>query len=180
MHLSKLPAIIFAILLIGCSNSGTHEGNSNENITSEFGEGYANYDLSEYEIPVIVPAPIEARVSPGVGNGAFGGVKTINYEIVKDKFILDVNHIVGAKYTLEDLMTSEKLFAEELDGFGGFVTEEENGFIYKVKTEEGDDYGFYHVLFKDGQAVEFGVGFSYSSFTLEQVKLMYEVAKAAK
>ncbi len=171
--------LAIAVFFSYCGSSSS-ENNEDEDIQKTFGENYTKYDLSEYEIPVIVAAPIGAKVSAGVGNGAFGGVKTINYEVVKDDFVLDVNHIVGAKYSLEDLMTSEKLFAEELEGFAGFVVEEENGFIYKVNTEEGDDYGFYYVLFKDEQPVEFGVGFSYSSFTLEQVKKMYKAAKAAK
>jgi hypothetical protein len=170
--------LLIMIFVAGC-NAGSNSKDDGD-VKTLFGDNYTEYDLNEYDIPVIIAAPLGAKISPGVGNGAFGGVKTINYEVTKNDFVLDVNHIVGAKYSLEDLITSEKLFAEELEGFAGFVVDEENGFIYKVKTDEGDDYGFYHVLFKDGQPVEFGVGFSYSSFTLEQVKLMYKVAKVAK
>lgn len=174
------PILFLLIVFVtACSNNGSQEENTNID-TGSFGPGYTQYDLSEHEIPVVIAAPMEAKVSPGVGNGAFGGVRTINYEVVKDKFVLDVNHIVGAKYSLNDLMTSEKLFAKELDGFAGFIMEEENGFIYKINTEEGDDFGFYYVLFKNEEPVEFGVGFTYESFTLEQVELMYKVAKAAK
>ncbi len=176
----KFYILLLVVAVFSYCGSGSSDDNGDGDIQSTFGEDYTEYDLSEYEIPVLIAAPIGAKVAPGVGNGAFGGVKTINYEVVKDDFVLDVNHITGAKYSLEDLMTSEKLFAEELEGFAGFVVEEENGFIYKVNTGEGEDFGFYYVIFKNEQPVEFGVGFSYSSFTLEQVKKMYEVAKAAR
>jgi hypothetical protein len=176
----KFYFLLIVAAVFSCYGSGSSAGNDDGDVQIAFGKDYTEYDLGEYEIPVIVAGPIGAKVSAGVGNGSFGGVKTINYEVVKEDFVLDVNHIVGAKYSLEDLMTSEKLFAEELEGFAGFVVEEENGFIYKVNTEEGEDYGFYYVLFKNEQPVEFGVGFSYSSFTLKQVKKMYKVAKAAK
>ena len=171
--------MLIMILIISCGTDKSDEGVDNENIESSFGSDFTKYDLNEYEIPVVVDAPIGAEIKEGVGNGSFGGVRTINYEIAKGDFILDVNHIIGAKYSRENLISSEKLFAEELEGFEGFIINEENGFIYKVKTDEGEDYGFYYLLLKNEQAIEFGVGFSYSSSTLEQVRKMYKVAKNA-
>lgn len=175
----SLIIVLLMILFISCDSKDGAE-NDNNNIESSFGSNFIKYDLSEYEIPIVVDAPIGAEIEAGVGNGSFGGVRTINYEITKGDFVLDVNHIVGAKYEKENLIGSERLFAEEITGFESFVLEEENGFIYKVNTEEGVDYGFYYVTFKDGAPVEFGVGFSYSNFTLEQVQKMYAAAKAAK
>jgi len=176
----SLMLLLLSMFLINCGSGETSEDVDNDSLQYTFGANFTNYDLSQYEIPVVVAAPIGAEIKAGVGNGAFGGVRTINYEIIKGDFILDVNHIVGAKYSKENLITSEKLFAEELEGFEGFISEEENGFIYKVKTNEGEDYGFYYVIFKGEEPIEFGVGFSYTNFTLEEVKNMYKVAKAAK
>ncbi|MDF1548961.1 MAG: hypothetical protein P1P88_14140 [Bacteroidales bacterium] len=77
-------------------------------------------------------------------------------------------------------MEIARLSATESEGFDGFVSEEEFGFIYKFKKENADDYGFYYLLIKDNQPIEFETGLNYSPYTLEQVKKIYQAAKTAR
>jgi hypothetical protein len=100
-------------------------------------------------------------------------------EIVKDDFKLDVNY-TNAEYDKAELLADAKQFAQEEEDFAEFVLEEEMGFIYKLNTEDGEDYSFYYLLMKDDKPIEFGTGLSFTTYKLDQVKEMYEAAKAAK
>lgn len=140
----------------------------------------ADYDLSSNEIPVIVTGPAGAEVKRGMGNAEIDGIRTINYELVKDMFKLDVTYTSGAEYDKAELLSNAKQYATEEEGFVEFVSEEELGFIYKLKTEDGEDYSFYYLLLKEAQPIEFSTGFSLSTYNLEQVQALFEAAKTAK
>ena len=115
-----------------------------------------------------------------MGNAEMDGVRTINYEVVKDMFKLDVTYTNDEGYDKAELLATAKNFAREEEEFVEFVSEEDLGFIYKLKTEDGDDYSFYYLLLKDTKPIEFGKGFSLSVFSLEQIKELYAAAKTAK
>ncbi len=177
-----LGLIVFALaFLIACGGGETSENtDNNENVENIDEKATAEYDLNSNGIPVVVTCPAGAEVKKGMGNAELDGIKTINYEVVKDDFKLDVTYTTGDEYAKEDLLADAKELAKEEDGFVEFVSEEDLGFIYKLKTEDGDDYSFYYLLLKDAQPIEFGKGFSLSVFTLDQIKKLYEVAKSAK
>jgi len=173
-------AMAFIVACGGSENTENTENNTEITADNTDESGPVEYDLNANEIPVVVIAPAGAEVSEGMGNAEMDGIRTINYEVVKDEFKLDVTYTTGAEYNKEELLADAKQFAKDEEGFVEFVSEEELGFIYKLKTEDGDDYSFYYLLLKDNQPIEFGKGFSLSEYSLDQIKELYEVAKAAK
>jgi hypothetical protein len=178
-----LSLMVFVLtILVACGGGETKETTDNSETTTETVDenATAEYDLNANGIPVVVTCPAGAEVKKGMGNAEIDGVKTINYEVAKDDFRLDVTYTTGAEYAKNELLADAKQFAKEEDGFVEFVSEEDLGFIYKLKTEDGDDYSFYYLLLKNAEPIEFGKGFSLSVFSLEQIKELYEVAKAAK
>lgn len=171
------------IIFWSCGTSGNDKIADNEKNSSlklENVNALVDYNLNVVEIPVIISAPKGAKIVEGLGNGQLGKVRTINYELVKGDFKLDVNYITGASYYKENLMEIARLSATESEGFDGFVSEEEYGFIYKFKKDKHNDYGFYYLLIKNNQPVEFETGLNYSPYTLEQVKKIYHAAKTAR
>ena len=170
--------VIVMGFLVACGGSNPDKTkNDQETTTNE--SATTEYDLTANEIPVIVNAPAGAEIKKGIGNGEIDGIRTIDYEVVKGAFKLDVNYTVS-DYDKAELLTDAKQFAKEEEGFAEFVSEEEMGFIYKLNTEDGEDYSFYYLLMKNNKPIEFGTGLSFVPFTLDQVKVMYEAAKAAK
>lgn len=138
------------------------------------------YDFSNYEIPVKVIAPKGAMIKEGVGNGKVGNVRTINYELVASSYSLDVTYIKGTKYLKETLLETEKEYVQELEEFVEIVQEGANGFIFKLLNEEDYEYGFYYLLMKEGQAIEFSTGVSIYNNSFQQVEKMYNIAKSAR
>ena len=175
---------IFAIILsIGCgaaSNDGATESNNEEDaVTLE----NADYDLTSKGIPVIITGPSGAEIKEGLGNMEFEGFKEINYNVTKDKFDLSVSmsNIVAEEGYAAELLSDARMFAEEDEDFGGFIKEEANGFIFKIKTEDGDDYNFYYQFEKDAKVIEFEAGLNiFSEYTLEEIETIYGAAKTAK
>lgn len=173
-------AMAFTIACGGSENTENTGNNTETTVDNTTETGSVEYDLSANEIPVIVTAPAGAEVKKGMGNAEMDGVRTINYEVVKDMFKLDVTYTNDEGYDKAELLATAKNFAREEEEFVEFVSEEDLGFIYKLKTEDGDDYSFYYLLLKDTKPIEFGKGFSLSVFSLEQIKELYAAAKTAK
>jgi hypothetical protein len=115
-----------------------------------------------------------------MGNMEMEGIKAVNYVVDKGAFKLDISYTTGSEYTLEEMMTDAKSLASEEEGFVEIVSEESNGFIYKKNGEYGEDYNFYYVNFKDANPIEFGSGLNMENYTLDQIKVLFDAAKAAK
>lgn len=181
-NILTILVISFGFGLLGCNSQHDEESTNEEPMYSskEDEQKLVSYDFNKVEIPVVIQAPAGAQIIEGVGNGKLGNVRTINYELVKNNFKLDVNYVTGASYYKENLMEVAKQSATESEGFDGFIHEEEFGFIYKFKKDKADDYNFYYLLIKDNQPIEFETGLSYSPFTLQQVKELFEAAKTAR
>ena len=139
-------------------------------------------DLTDKGIPVKFQAPEGAEIKDGMFMGEFGGVKMLDYEIVKDEFSIEVTMDDAEEpRTIEEIVNDAKETAKGDEGFDGFVKEEANGFIYKVKTDDYEDYKFHYVLMKDGKAIEFSEGLKlFSEFTQKDAETLYNIAKNAK
>ena len=113
-------------------------------------------NLADKGIPVTIQAPEGAEIKDGMFMGEFGGIKMFDYEIVKDEFVLEVSmDDTEETRTAEEIISDAKETAQTEDGFVEFIKEEPNGFIYKVKTDDYEDYKFHYVLIKDNSAIEF-------------------------
>ena len=82
--------------------------------------------------------------------------------------------------TAEEYLSDSKDFVESDEDFGGYIEEDENGFICKYNYEEGVEYEFYYQLVKGDRVIEFASGMSSDDTSLTEVKRMYQAAKSAK
>ncbi len=139
-------------------------------------------NLADKGIPVTIQAPEGAEIKDGMFMGEFGGIKMLDYEIVKDEFVLEVSmDDTEETRTAEEIIADAKETAQTEDGFVEFVKEEPNGFIYKVKTDDYEDYKFHYVLMKDNRAIEFTEGLKlFTEFSLKDAETLYNIAKNAK
>ena len=139
-------------------------------------------NLADKGIPVSLQAPEGAEIKDGMFLGEFGGIKMLDYEIVKDEFVLEVSMDDAEETrTVEEIVSDAKETAQTEDGFVEFVKEESNGFIYKVKTDDYEDYKFHYVLMKDKKAIEFTEGLKlFTEFTQKDAETLYNIAKNAK
>jgi hypothetical protein len=146
-----------------------------------FGEkANAQVDLSSKGIPIKISSPAGATVNNGMGMAEMDGVKTINYEVKKGSFILDVSMDDEDMWQEpSEYLSDAKEFASEEEGFE-LISEEANGFIYKLSIDGDPDYNFYYLKTKNNRAIEFEAGLNMTAeFTLDQVKRMFTVAKGA-
>ena len=139
-------------------------------------------NLADKGIPVTLQAPEGAEIKDGMFMGEFGGIKMLDYEIVKDEFVMEVSmDDAEESRTAEEIVNDAKETAKTEEGFVEFVKEEPNGFIYKVKTDDYTDYKFHYVLMKDNRAIEFTEGLKlFSEFTQQDAETLYNIAKNAK
>lgn len=142
---------------------------------------YTEIDLSNKGIPVSITAPADATLSEGIGQAEYEGVKYFNYVVKKKSFILDIQMAdeepVG---NIDDYISRAKELAKNEDGFKDFIVEEDSGFIYRTKTDYGEDFNFNYIIFKENRAIEFSAGLNYENYTEKQIKMLYEKAKTAK
>ncbi len=139
-------------------------------------------NLADKGIPVTIQAPEGAEIKDGMFMGEFGGIKMLDYEIVKDEFVMEVSmDDTDETRTLEEIVSDAKETAQSEEGFVKFVKEEPNGFIYKVKTDDYTDFKFHYVLLKDKRAIEFTEGLKlFTEFTQKDAETLYNIAKNAK
>ncbi len=139
-------------------------------------------NLADKGIPVTIQAPEGAEIKDGMFMGEFGGIKMLDYEIVKDEFVMEISMDDSEETrTVEEIVNDAKETAQTEEGFVEIVKEETNGFIYKVKTDDYEDYKFHYVLMKDGKAIEFTEGLKlFTEFTLKDAETLYNIAKNAK
>jgi hypothetical protein len=176
-----LMAFVFATIF-GCGGGSSSDktGNDSTAVSNSGSSTSQEYDLSSNGIPVIVTGPAGAKIVKGMGNADKDGLKLINYVVEKEAFKLEATYTIGLESTPKELMDDAKSLASGEEGFLQIVSEEPNGFIYKLKNDSGEDYNFYYFLIKDGKSIEFEAGLNTDNYTLEQVKKMYEAAKKAK
>lgn len=137
--------------------------------------------LKNKGVPVTITVPKDCKITEGVGNTEFDGIKYLNYVVKKDKFILDVFMPVDSPQgDVSDYVKRAKEQANEQEDFVEFVKMEDSGFIYKIKTDEGFDYNFNYTIIKENRAIEFVAGLNFSDYTLGEVEKIYEAAKTAK
>lgn len=189
-QLSLLMTLFVVLFMASCGGgettneeeTTTEENTANVSDATETAEiVMANIDLAEQMIPITLDVPEGAEVNEGMLNGDFGGIDLINYEIVKDGWILDVSMMDDTPYgTKEEYIQDAKDFAMETEGFVEIVEEDENGFIYKLENEDGDEYNLYYVIMKDDRAIEIEEGLKFTNFTLEEIQSMYKAAQSAK
>ncbi len=179
MKMKKVNFLITAVIAIfalsSCGGGSTKDGN-HESSEAKMVE----MSLSEKGIPVTFSAPEGVEITDGLLNGVFDGVVLINYEVKKDNFIMDV--LMEDADLVDDLSTYlEYAKGTDIDSdFVEFVKEEENGYIAKLESEDGDNYAFYYVLIKDNRAIEFTEGLNFSDYTLQEIETLYNAAKDAK
>ncbi len=166
----KRPLFIaFAALFVFITVSGTQDG------TKEF-------DLSDKGIPVTVTAPSDAQIEEGLMHGeVMDGVETISWELNSGSFSLEVMMDDEEMWqTAAEYLGDSKDFVETDEDFGGYIEEDENGFICKYDYEEGVMYEFYYQLVKGDRIIEFSAGMSSDDSSLSEVRRMYQAAKSAK
>ncbi len=143
--------------------------------------GSITVDLTDMNVPLKMTVPEGVEVSDGMMMGEMNDVQNYNYELKKDGWIMDVTMIDESPYTdKKGYIEDYRSIVKSTDGFEEIVEEGDNGFIYKTSNEDGEDYNFYYVNFKDDRAIEFEAGLKFSNFTLDEVKSMYEAAKSAE
>ncbi len=179
-YLLSLMVVSFVFVSCGGGGKSGEAANDSTNVASAKASTTQEYDLTANGIPVVVTGPVGAEIIKGIGNSESEGLKIVNYVVQKDLFKLDVTYTTGSEFTAEELMNDAKELAKEEEGFVEIVSEETNGFIYKIKTEEGDDFNFYYLLLKDGNPIEFESGLNMENYTLDQIKALLEAAKIAK
>ena len=190
-HVSILVSMLFVMLLVSCgggeSTKDDEKAKTEDNAAnvSEANESteivMTNIDFTEQSIPITMDVPEGAEVTEGMLNGEFGGINLLNYEVSKDGWILDVSMMDDEPYgAKEDYIHDAKDFALETEGFVEIVEEDENGFIYKLENEDGDEYNLYYVIIKDNRAIEIEEGLKFTNYTLEEIQSMYKAAQSAK
>jgi hypothetical protein len=180
-YFTILMAITFAIT-VGCGGKSSSDKTENDStaVSNSAITGTQEYDLSSNGIPVIVPGPAGAKIVKGIGNIDKDGLKLVNYVVEKDDFKLEATYTLGLESTAQELMDEAKSSASSETGFVQIVSEEPNGFIYKLKTEDGEDFNFFYFIIKDGKSVEFESGLNFENYTLDQIKTLFEAAKKAR
>ncbi len=142
--------------------------------------GGSKINLADKGIPVTFSAPEGAEVKKGFANGDFDGVVYVNYEVKIGDSAMDI--------LMEDIDITNDLatcldFAKEIettgDNFVKFIKEEENGYIAKLRTDDGDNYAFGYIIIKDKRAIEFSE-VNFEDYTLAEIKTLYNTAKSAK
>ncbi len=178
ISMKKLGLFLFtavlAVFSASCGNESSGDSLADMKLTE--------LNLADKGIPVTIKAPEGAEVKEGMFMGEFGGIKMLDYEIVKDEFVMEISmDDTEETRTIEEIVSDAKESAQEEEGFAEFIKEETNGFIYKVKTDEYEDYKFYYVMMKDGKAIEFGEGLKlFTEFSLKDAETLYNIAKNAK
>ncbi|MCF6183359.1 MAG: hypothetical protein L3J56_01825 [Bacteroidales bacterium] len=122
------------------------------------------------------------KIKDGMFMGEFGGIKMLDYEIVKGEFVIEVSmDDTKETRTVEQIVNDAEETAKTEEGFVKFVKKETNGFIYKVKIDDNEDYKFHYVLMKDGKAIEFTEGLKlFTEFTEKDAETLYNIAENAK
>ncbi len=175
--MKRIGLFLFTVVLAGFSVScGGGNGNSLADMK------LTELNLTDKGIPVTIQAPEGAEVKDGMFKGEFGGIKMLDYEIVKGEFVMEIS-MDDAKETrsIKQIINDAKETAQTEEGFIKFVKEETNGFIYKVKIDDNEDYKFHYVLMKDDKAIEFTEGLKlFTEFTQKDAETLYNIAKNAK
>ncbi|MFO7789235.1 MAG: hypothetical protein ACQES1_11465 [Bacteroidota bacterium] len=190
--LSFLVSLFLVIGMTSCgggdgedqNDTGDEQANVSETKADETKDaedaGSVTIDLTDMSVPLKIEVPDGVEVNEGMMMGEFDGVQTYNYELKKDDWVMDVTMMDEDPYTdKEGYIADYKDIVKSMEGFEEIVEEGENGFIYKVTNEDGEDYNFYYVVLKDDRAIEFEAGLKFTNFTLDEVKSMYEAAKSA-
>ncbi len=175
--MKKSVLYLFTIVLASFSVScGGGSGNSLADMK------LTELNLADKGIPITIQAPEGAEIKNGMFMGEFGGIKMLDYEIVKGEFVIEVS-MDDAKETrtVEQIVNDAEETAKTEEGFVKFVKKETNGFIYKVKIDDNEDYKFHYVLMKDGKAIEFTEGLKlFTEFTEKDAETLYNIAENAK
>ncbi|MDA3820292.1 MAG: hypothetical protein PF590_07540, partial [Candidatus Delongbacteria bacterium] len=174
MTLKMLSFIVSLFLIVGmtsCGGGGDKEKDDTKdeqaNVSKTKSEttetteevGSVTIDLTDMSVPLIVEVPEGVEVNEGMMMGDFDGVKTYNYELKKDGWIMELTMMDESPYTDKaGYMADYKDIVKSMDGFEEIVEEGKNGFIYKVTNEDGEDYNFYYVVLKDDRAIEYEDG----------------------
>lgn len=138
-------------------------------------------DLSTYGIPITINAPEGATVAKGMGAGEMDGVKTLSFDVNKDKFMLAIT-MDDAPIGPDESIANSVSFSKELkaDDNIKIIKEEKNGYIFS-KVEDGEtNYGFYYVIEKNQRIIEFEEGLNFSNWTLAEIQVLFDAAKTAK
>ncbi len=195
----RLLSIIISFFLVAGMTSCGGGGDNAENATKDKADKQANVkeakadktestdvenvtiDLTEMSVPLKMTVPDGVEVREGMMTGEVEGIMNYNFELVKDGWIIDLTMIDEEPYTDKaGFLEDQKSITKNSEGFEEIVEEGENGFIYKTTNEDGVDYNFYYVYFKDDRAFEFEAGLKFENFTLGQVKSMYKAATSVE
>jgi hypothetical protein len=183
-----------SVVLMGCGNAGSEPVKNTADSTAATAEAPAekkaevkhytsadlvDLDLSAHGYPLIVKAPKDAKVvkstlSDGI---AVDGGKAFGLTISK-------NEGTDAAYMHDGI---KKLEATPESMFAKFEAEDKTGFI-KKNTEGKFSFKYYVEAGKDSYTVVEGIPFDLAdpndfdlyTFTLDDIKVMYEAAKATK
>lgn len=141
-----------------------------------------NVDLTSKGIPIIVDAPAGAEIRAGLMDGMqMENVKTLNWEINKGEFSLDVSmEDADLTQTRKEYLRYAKSVVEMDQSFVEYVDWNENGFLVKLSFNGAIEYDFYHVIIKDNRAIEFSVGLGASDYSLANIWSIYKVARTAR
>lgn len=139
-------------------------------------------DLLPKGIPISVDVPNGSTVRAGLMDGMeFDNGKTLNWEINKGQFSLDVSmQDTDVTQTKSEYIRYSMSVAKKDPSFVSFVESDINGFLVKLSFNGAIEYDFYHVVLKDNRAIEFSVGLGTSDYSLENIRKIYHAAQTAK
>ncbi len=139
-------------------------------------------NLSAQGIPIVFPGPETVEISEGFIHGEFDGYEFINYEIKKNKYLMNVlMEADEMTYDIELYLDLAKKTEKKEDNFINFIIEEKNGYIAKLKSIDGNfTYSFYCVMIKNNRVIEFTEGINFDNYSLEEIKILYDSARKAR
>ena len=143
---------------------------------SDSQKDWSQLDLLEYGVPLTIAAPDSVKVE----KMSFGSIQD-------DITIVDEEENYSIQIYASDANTNDiaKVKADQLSSvktnryFSKIVEEEEQGFIYETAIDSIISYGFRHIEIQGDREYIFQTGLI-GTFTLEEVKRMYDAVKLAE
>ncbi|OAV45504.1 hypothetical protein [Lewinella sp. 4G2] len=139
-------------------------------------DGFAELDLTKYNVPIKITAPDSAKV---VSQSLSSVMHDVTIKSPEDNFDVQV---LASKAVTNDMT---RLKADQLENvrenryFSSIVREEPNGFVFENKIDTLSTYGFRYIIYQGDQEFVFQNGFS-GTYTQEEIERMYDAVKQQK
>ena len=135
--------------------------------------GYADLDLTGYNIPVTIQAPDSAVVEAQSLSGLIDDVTIASPE---DRYAVQVLASDARTNDMARLKAQQLELVRDNRYFDRIVEEEPQGFIFENKIDTTSAYGFRYIVYRGDREIVFQNSFD-GVFTLPEVRNMYESVK---